>query len=88
VKRTAILATSLWDARFRVKNGRLYLEDLATVINKRVPPNERFTRQELGILRKRIGLSTSRGGDSGKTYIIWPGDDEVALIDKFYWSLK
>lgn len=80
----ARVAVGLWDARDRVKHGRLYLDDLAEVVNDGRDMDDKLSNQQIGVARKKLGLTKGRGGSRGRTFIKWPGDDRVrALRDRY-----
>ncbi len=80
----ARVALALWDGRSRVEGGRLYVEDLTTVVNEGVPEGEKLTPQNVGVARRNLGLAGGRGGRGGRAYVSWPGDEQArALRDRY-----
>jgi hypothetical protein len=80
----ARVALGLWDARGRVKADRLYIRDLADVVNAGASETEKLTPQQIGVARRRLGLSGNVGGKDKLAFVNWPGDERVqALVDRY-----
>jgi len=80
----ARVALGLSEAKDLVDSGRLYVEDLARVVNEGVEESEQLTAQQVGVARKALGLRGGRGGKRGKAYVVWPGDDQVEALRERY----
>ena len=79
----ARVAVGLWRARHLRRGDRLYYVDLLPVANEVADGDELDTRQ-IGYARKQLGLRSDRGGSDGRTFVIWPGDEEAkALHDRY-----
>lgn len=80
----ARVAVALWEARSKVEAGRLYIEHILPFVNDGLPETEKLSAQQIGTARRNLGLMGARGGAGGRTFVMWPGDDEAKRLHERY----
>jgi len=82
----ARVAVSIWDAQNKVRGDRLFIDDLSRHVNEGLSEQDpdRLTNQQIGVARRGLRLKGGRGGSGGKSYLIWPGDEQALALHKRY----